>query len=91
MPQRGLISQPQRTGRSPRWCRSIFTDKRPIWTPFRSSWRIVSDLIVIEDACQAHGAEYFSQKAQPLDEGWIHGACSRGFQLLSRKESGSMR
>ena len=28
-------------------------------------------LVVIEDACQAHGAEYFSRKRQPLDEGRV--------------------
>ena len=47
-------------------------------------------LVVIEDACQAHGAEYFSQETQSLDEGWFDGP-SRSLQLLSRKESGSLR
>ena len=47
-------------------------------------------LIVVEDACQAHGAEYFSQEAEPLDEGRLDGT-RRGFQFLSRKKSGRMR
>ena len=33
-------------------------------------------LTVIEDACQAHGAEYFSRAAQSLDEGRVDGTSS---------------
>ena len=40
-------------------------------------------LIVIEDACQAHGAEYFSMKGGLLEEGWVDGQ-GGGFQFLSR-------
>ena len=47
------------------------------------------DLIVIEDACQAHGAEYFSKKLQSLDEGRFHGSCGR-VQFLSREKPWSM-
>ena len=41
--------------------RSTCTARWPTWTRF---WRLPKkyDLIVIEDACQAHGAEYFSRK-----------------------------
>ena len=34
-------------------------------------------LTVIEDACQAHGAEYFSKREQPMDEGRFDGPRSR--------------
>ena len=47
-------------------------------------------LMVIEDACQAHGAEYFSKKHESLDESRIDGT-GGCLQLLSRKESGGMR
>ena len=48
------------------------------------------NLKVIEDACQAQGAEYFSQEGKPLAQGWVHGPCG-GVQLLSRQELGRMR
>ena len=52
--------------------------------------RIVSDLIVIEDACQAHGAEYFSLEAQSLDEnGNPHGPCSRALSFYPGKNLGA--
>ena len=41
------------------------------------------NLVVIEDACQAHGAEYFSSKQEPLVEGRLDGPRG-GIQLLSR-------
>ena len=47
-------------------------------------------LIVIEDACQAHGAEYFSPQAQSMDEGRFDGPGS-SLQFLSRQEPGSLR
>ncbi len=47
-------------------------------------------LMVIEDACQAHGAEYFSQEAQSLDEGRLDGRRG-GIQFLPREESRSLR
>ena len=47
-------------------------------------------LMVIEDACQAHGAEYFSKQAESLDEGRLDGTRG-GVQLLSRQESGRLR
>ena len=47
-------------------------------------------LIVIEDACQAHGAEYFSTQAESLDESRVDGP-SRRVQLLSREKSGRLR
>ena len=47
-------------------------------------------LTVIEDACQAHGAEYFSTKLQSLDESRVDG--TRGcVQLLSRKKPRRVR
>ena len=54
-----------------------------IWTP---SWKSLDryKLIVVEDACQAHGAEYFSQKVQSLDEGRLH----RPRRLLSASTPG---
>ena len=57
----------------------------PFW-----NWPSAIGLVVIEDACQAHGAEYFLAKAQSLDESRIDGT-RRGLQLLSRKESGRVR
>ena len=48
------------------------------------------DLIVIEDACQAHGAEYFSKKQNR----WMKaGSMGKGgcIQLLSREEPRSLR
>ena len=48
------------------------------------------NLIVIEDACQAHGAEYFSKKRESLEESRLHGQ-GRGLQLLSRQEPRRMR
>ena len=47
-------------------------------------------LIVIEDACQAHGAEYFSKQAESLDEGRLDGPCG-GVQLLPREEPRGLR
>ena len=47
-------------------------------------------LIVVEDACQAHGAEYFSRKDKSLEKGRIDGESS-GLQLLSGQESGRLR
>ena len=47
------------------------------------------NLVVIEDACQAHGAEYFSKRDGCLEEGWLNGPCC-SVQLLSRKKSGSV-
>ena len=35
------------------------------------------NLVVIEDACQAHGAEYFSKKEGKLEEGRIDGPARR--------------
>ena len=46
-------------------------------------------LTVIEDACQAHGAEYFSQGRRSLEESWFNRACS-GIQLLSGEKSGGL-
>ena len=39
-------------------------------------------LLVVEDACQAHGAEYFSKREKALEEGRIDGHCC-GLQFLS--------
>jgi dTDP-4-amino-4,6-dideoxygalactose transaminase len=47
-------------------------------------------LTVIEDACQAHGAEYFSKETQSLDEGRLHGPCGC-VQLLPGKKPRSVR
>ena len=46
-------------------------------------------LTVIEDACQAHGAEYFS-KSRTLDESRVDGT-RRGVQFLSGQEPGRLR
>ena len=43
------------------------------------------NLIVIEDACQAHGAEYFSKKDESLEEGRLDGR-GGSVQLLSWEE-----
>ena len=48
------------------------------------------NLIIVEDACQAHGAEYFSRKHKQLEKGRIHGK-SGGLQLLSWQESRRLR
>ena len=48
------------------------------------------NLIVIEDACQAHGAEYFSKKQKRWLKAGSIGRAAR-FQFLSRKESGRLR
>ena len=45
----------------PQSSRSICTVRRPTWIQF-SIWPKRFNLTVIEDACQAHGAEYFSRK-----------------------------
>ena len=45
-------------------------------------------LTVIEDACQAHGAEYFSRKAEPMAEGGLHGA-GRAFSFYPGKNLGA--
>ena len=47
------------------------------------------NLIVIEDACQAHGAEYFSQRAI-VGESWLDRP-GGGVQLLSGQEFRSLR
>ena len=48
------------------------------------------NLMVVEDACQAHGAEYFSRKERTLEKGRIHGESS-SLQFLSWQEPRCMR
>ena len=47
-------------------------------------------LVVIEDACQAHGAEYFSRKRNRWMKAGSDGTSSR-VQLLSREKLGRLR
>ena len=47
-------------------------------------------LMVIEDACQAHGAEYFSRKQNRWFRAGFDGP-GGSVQLLSGQESGRMR
>ena len=48
------------------------------------------NLLVIEDACQAHGAEYHLRQRATLAESRLDGKAG-GLQLLPRQESGSLR
>ena len=58
----GRTDQPaQRPAGHAPWCPSIFMARWPTWMP-SWNWPTSIGLIVIEDACQAHGAEYFSKK-----------------------------
>ena len=57
--------RPSRRGPG-RSCPCICTDSRPTWT--RSCDRRRHGLIVIEDACQAHGAEYKGRSVGPIGD-----------------------
>ena len=50
-------------GSLPQSCPYISTDRRPTWIGFWS-WPKTWHLMVVEDACQAHGAQYFSRDEQ---------------------------
>ena len=56
-----LTSEPG--ARSPPSCPFTCTGRWPTWIR-SSSWPTMYGLIVVEDACQAHGAEYLSKRQQ---------------------------